>query len=104
MKRFVLGAVVGLALASGVAYATIPDGGGVIHACMLNKVGTIRVIDPSQGQKCSTSLETPLDWSQKGSAGSRGPTGPAGPNGGAGGAGARGPTGGDGAKGTTGAR
>src|SRR2546421_432615 len=87
MKRFVLGAVVGLALASGVAYATIPDSGGVIHACMLNKIGTVRIIDPSQGQKCSASLETPIDWNQKGGAGARGPTGSAGTNG------SRGPTG-----------
>jgi hypothetical protein len=48
---------------------------------MLRKIGTIRIIDPSQLQKCSTSLQTPLDWIQKGSAGARGPTGPAGANG-----------------------
>jgi hypothetical protein len=99
----VIGAVVGLALAGTAAYATIPDSGGTIHACMLNKLGTIRVIDPSAGQKCSATLETPLDWNQKG-VGARGPTGPAGSNGPPGGTGARGPTGPAGPQGTTGAR
>ena len=116
MKRLVIGAVVGLALASGAAYATIPDSGGVIHACMHKNVGTIRIIDPSAGQKCSASLETPIDWNQKGargptgssgSNGGRGPTGPkgdTGSNGSRGPTGTRGPTGADGAKGPTGAR
>jgi uncharacterized protein YjbI with pentapeptide repeats len=36
---------------------------------MLKNIGTIRIIDPSVGQKCSNSLETPLDWSQKGAPG-----------------------------------
>ena len=104
MKRFVLGAVVGLALASGVAYATIPDSGGVIHACMLKNIGTVRIIDPSQGQKCSTSLETPIDWNQKGTAGGRGPTGPAGAIGNRGATGTKGEPGQNGSPGATGPR
>ena len=104
MKRFVIGAVVGLALAGSAAYATIPDAGGVIHACMLNRVGTIRIIDPSQGQKCSTSLETPIDWNQKGTAGGRGPTGVAGVNGTRGPTGPKGDVGQNGSAGTNGTR
>jgi hypothetical protein len=30
--------------AGGIAYATIPDPGGVIHACRLKATGTLRVI------------------------------------------------------------
>src|SRR2546421_6579126 len=104
MKRFVIGAVVGLALASGVAYATIPDSGGTIHACMLKNIGTVRIIDPSAGQKCSSSLETPIDWNQKGSAGARGPTGPGSANGGPGPTGPKGEPGKDGSAGTNGTR
>jgi hypothetical protein len=115
MKRFVLGAVVGLALAGGVAYASIPDSGGVIHACMLKNIGTIRLIDPAFGQKCNATFETAVDWNQKGArgptgpsgTGARGPTGPkgdAGTNGSGGATGTRGPTGADGAKGASGTR
>ena len=74
-------AAVLLALA-GVAYATIPDGGGVYTACRLNGVGTIRLIDPS-GPSSSllsrcTALETQIQWNEKGQKGDTGPVGPAG--------------------------
>ena len=69
--------VAGLVLAGGVAYASIPDAGGVIHGCYLKAVGTLRVID-SPGQHCLNGLETPLNWSQTGAEGPSGPTGPAG--------------------------
>ena len=46
-RRLVLVTLTLLALAAGIAYATIPDGGKVYTACMLNGVGTIRLIDPS---------------------------------------------------------
>ena len=39
-------AVVALA-GAGIAYATIPGGGGVYSGCMLKNVGTVRLIDPS---------------------------------------------------------
>ena len=81
-------AIAGLsvAIAGGVAYATIPDGGKVYHACMLNNVGTIRLIDPTLPSsnlmsKCSSSLETPVSWSQAGPQGIQGPAGAAGKNG-----------------------
>ncbi|MFY9577862.1 MAG: hypothetical protein WAQ33_00920 [Gaiellaceae bacterium] len=49
MKKLIVGAIAGLALAGGVAYATIPDGNGLYTACKLNATGTIRLIDPSVG-------------------------------------------------------
>ena len=65
---------------AGVAYATIPDSGGVIHGCYLKAVGSLRVIDPGAGQHC-TKAETPISWNQTGPQGPTGPTGPAGPQG-----------------------
>lgn len=52
----------GLALAGGIAYATIPDSSGIIHGCRNNGSGALRVID-SASQSC-TSAETPLNWVQ----------------------------------------
>jgi hypothetical protein len=92
MKRLVIGVIAGLTLAGGVAYATIPDSGGVIHGCYVKQVGILRVIDTSSGQKC-TALEAPLDWSQQGPAGPAGPAGPQGPQGDEGPAGPAGPQG-----------
>src|SRR5581483_7475182 len=91
----IAGAVVGAAAAGGVAYATVPDGGGVIHACYGKITGIVRVIDPSAGGRCF-GPELPLDWNQKGPTGPTGGVGPAGP------AGPTGPTGADGATGPTG--
>src|SRR5436190_11557664 len=85
---------VGLA-AGGIAYASIPDGTGVIHGCYKTTGGSLRVIDTSVGGNCNSS-ETPLSWSQtgpKGATGARGPTGAAGTNGLNGAKGATGPTG-----------
>ena len=100
MKRLALISIAGIALAGGVAYATIPDGGGVIHACMLKNVGTIRLIDPAAGQKCSPTLEIAVDWNQRGQQGNAGPVGPSGP---AGPAGEKGDPGSPGPTGATGA-
>jgi Collagen triple helix repeat (20 copies) len=92
--RFVLAAGSLLALSGGIAYATIPDGGGVYTACMLNNVGTIRMIDPSLPpsslrSRC-TQFETEISWNQSGQPG---PPGPAGPKGDTGAPGATGATG-----------
>ena len=92
MKRLIIGVIAGVALAGGVAYATIPDSGGVIHACMLKNLGTIRLVDPATGQKCSASLETAVDWNRQGPQGESGPAGPAGPKGDKGDQGERGPS------------
>ena len=83
-----LAAAAALLAIAGVAYATIPDSGGVYTACRLNGVGTIRLIDPS-GPSSSllsrcTALETEIQWNQKGQKGDTGATGPAGPAGAAG--------------------
>src|SRR2546421_3497978 len=76
---------VGLALAAGIAYATIPDGNGVYTACKLNATGTIRLIDPSVGSTSllghCTSLETQIRWNQQGQTGPAGPMGPGGKDG-----------------------
>ena len=59
-------------LFGGVAYATIPDSGGVIHGCY--KVnGDLRVID-SPSQSCAMN-ETALTWSQTGPQGPPGISG-----------------------------
>jgi hypothetical protein len=71
--------VLGLLAAAGVAYATIPDAGGVYTACKLNATGTIRLIDPS-GPSSSllshcTALESQITWNQKGQPGAPGKDG-----------------------------
>ena len=74
-------AIVGTLLAvGGIAYATIPDGGGVIHGCYQKNQGTLRVIDNGTTQTCSSS-ETPLNWSQTGPQGPQGAQGPQGSQG-----------------------
>lgn len=80
----VLVAVVGLGLAGGIAYATIPGAGNVYTACMLKNIGTIRLIDPSLPAKSfmshCTALETPISWNQVGQQGTPGATGATGPS------------------------
>jgi hypothetical protein len=79
MKRLLVTLVVaGFVLAAGIAYASIPDSGGVIHGCYANKDGSLRVIDTGSGGACDAKKETALNWNQKGPTGARGPTGPAG--------------------------
>src|SRR3954465_7924929 len=60
-------------LVAGVAYAAIPDGGGVYTACKLNAVGTIRLIDPSLGSSSlpghCAALESRIRGNQAGQAG-----------------------------------
>jgi hypothetical protein len=73
---------VGLA-AGGIAYASIPDGNGVIHGCYKTVGGALRVIDTGAGGVCNAS-EKPLNWNQNGPKGATGPTGRTGPTGPAG--------------------
>jgi hypothetical protein len=68
-----------LLVVGGIAYATIPDASGVIHACYKTNQGTLRVIDTAKAESCSKS-EVALDWSQTGPQGSQGPQGPTGPS------------------------
>ena len=77
------------AVAGGIAYAAIPDSGGVYHACMLKAVGTIRIIDPEK-QHCSTTLEVEITFNQRGQAGANGLNGTNGVDGKDGAAGADG--------------
>ena len=96
-----------LAVGGGVAFATIPDAGGVIHGCYAKPsggtpAGTLRVIDT--GQSCQAN-ETALNWNQAGQLGPQGPAGPQGAKGDAGpqgAAGPQGPAGQQGQKGDTG--
>jgi hypothetical protein len=83
--RLVIVLGVMLALAGGIAYATIPGDGGIYNACMLKATGTLRLIDPSLPStnlmSHCTSLETAISWNQKGQQGLTGLTGPQGPKG-----------------------
>jgi hypothetical protein len=73
------------AAAGGIAFAAIPDGAGVYTACMLNKVGTIRLIDPTlpadNPMSHCTSLETRITFNQQGQRGLQGLPGAAGKDG-----------------------
>ena len=77
-KFWLVGAVVAASLA-GTAYATIPGGDGVIHACYAKSGGTLRVIDASV-TNCKSG-ETALNWSQQGQPGPKGDPGGPGPAG-----------------------
>lgn len=88
-----------LALAGGVAYATIPSN-NVIDACYTRSGGTLRVIDATV-TTCKAS-ETSLAWNVQGPQGATGATGPQGPAGPAGPAGPQGPTGATGPQGPAG--
>ena len=83
----------------GVAYATIPDSSGVIHACYTRSGGALYVIDDSV-TTCS-SKQTSLNWNVQGPTGPQGPQGPAGPTGPQGPAGPQGPQGPAGPSGTS---
>ena len=80
MKRSIIVIAVAsvLAVAAGVAYATIPDSGGVISACYA-KAGDLRVIDADAGGQCKAG-ESALSWSQTGPPGPAGPKGDRGPS------------------------
>jgi hypothetical protein len=75
-RRLLLVATALFVVAGGVAYATIPGGGGLYTACMLRNVGTVRLIDtslPSSNlMSHCTSLETRVTWNQEGQPGAQG--------------------------------
>ena len=71
------------AVVVGVAYATIPDSGGVIHSCYnasANPSGALRVIDTTTGAICSKN-EKALNFNQTGPQGPQGVKGVDGTNG-----------------------
>jgi hypothetical protein len=80
-----------MALLGGVAYATIPDGGGVIHGCYAKSGGALRVIDNTV-TNCKTG-ETALQWGVQGPQGPQGLQGPQGVQGQQGIQGVQGPQG-----------
>ncbi len=96
----VAGAIV-MAGIGGVAWATIPDSGGVIHGCFEKEDGQLRVID-SSSQVCQQD-EVALTWNQQGPTGLTGPQGPPGPTGQTGPQGPTGQTGPQGPPGPSGA-
>jgi len=53
-KLPVLAAIVVGSLTAGVSYASIPDGGGVIHGCYKpsNKASPLKVIDTAKASQC----------------------------------------------------
>jgi hypothetical protein len=78
----VVASVVLLAV-GGAASASIPDSGGVVHACYEKRGGGLRVIDAAKrgfAGKCRNS-ETPLVFDRQGPQGLQGPQGNQGPQG-----------------------
>jgi hypothetical protein len=110
MKRATLlaatvGVAAGVLIVGGVAFATIPDSSGVIHACYRvaddDRKGEVRIVsDPAA---CRTS-EAAIQWNQVGRQGPQGPAGPQGPQGEKGERGEQGSQGPVGPKGDTGAQ
>ena len=81
----VTGVVAALALGS-IAWAAIPDAGGVVHGCYDKGSGQLRVTDTQTNvPKACTVKEAALDWNLRGAQGLPGPQGPAGPSGAPGG-------------------
>ncbi|HUC34701.1 MAG TPA: hypothetical protein VMR48_03305, partial [Gaiellaceae bacterium] len=85
-KILVALAIAAVAVA-GAAYAAIPDGNGVIHACRKLEGGALRAV--AKASACRSG-ERALAWNQRGQ---RGATGPAGPTGATGAQGPQGPPG-----------
>jgi hypothetical protein len=100
-RRAILAALLGGLVTAGVAYATIPDANGVYTACMLKKLGTIRIIDPAT-QQCSAAMETQISFGAKGLKGDQGLQGLKGDPGPAGAPGPAGPVGQEGPRGPKG--
>jgi hypothetical protein len=95
---------------SAAALGATTDPSEPIHACVLDKVGTLRLIHPGKPGRPGrcTSHETETSWNKQGQAGAqgapgaKGDTGPAGADGAKGDMGAPGATGAKGATGATG--
>lgn len=67
--------VVGLIASAGlsaVAYASIPDGSGVIHGCYKSDKGDLRGMAKKDFKACKND-EAPLDWGQTGPQSPQGP-------------------------------
>ena len=64
------GVLVAAAIGAGIAWATIPDAGGVIHGCYKKKSGALRVIEDTA--LCNAKSEQSLQWNQTGPQGPKG--------------------------------
>jgi hypothetical protein len=85
------------------AWASVPDGSGVIHACYSTN-GTLKqlvLVDPAKGTRCPGGY-TALNFNQTGPQGPVGPQGVTGAQGPTGATGSQGPTGATGAQGPQG--
>ncbi len=101
-RKQLLAAVVGAVIASmlaGVAWAAIPDAGGVIHGCYKKNQLALRVADSPSDCKAN---EVAISWNQQGPKGDPGLIGPAGPKGDTGDKGDKGDTGDQGPQGPQG--
>jgi hypothetical protein len=100
-----LAAIVGLTTVGSLAYASIPDAGGTIHACYDNALQQLRVIDTASSDpirgKCLTN-EKAITWGQTGPKGDPGAPGAPGQDGAKGDPGTPGAPGAPGAKGDKG--
>jgi hypothetical protein len=67
------GAVIATALAGGIAFAAIPNSGGVINGCYQKNEGQLRVIDQAT-QSCRLS-EIGIAWNEFGVRGAKGDKG-----------------------------
>lgn len=81
-RRLLLACAAAILVVSGVAYAAIPGGSGVINGCYKGDdngggKGQLRVIDTENGETCKKN-ETALSWNQKGEEGDTGAQGPQG--------------------------
>jgi hypothetical protein len=91
-RGVVLVVAVGALIVGGVSYATIPDGGGVIHACYDKVSGQVRIYDSQTGKpKGCGPGEVAITWNQRGPSGASGASGPSGPSGAEGASGPAGP-------------
>jgi hypothetical protein len=101
-RLWLFAATAGVALAGGIAYAAIPDSGGVIHTCYkpsdAKKVGgaLLSIVDSESGATCKAG-DTALAFNHQGPTG---PQGEQGPTGFQGPTGLQGPTGPQGPPGT----
>lgn len=71
--------LIGGGLGVGEAFASIPDGSGIIHACYENAYGITTIIDNAT-QSCPAG-STSITWNQAGPTGATGATGATGPAG-----------------------
>ena len=76
-KLIAVGVAIVAVAAGSAAFAAIPDGNGVIHACYANQSGQVRIYD-SQATlpKGCGPKETAITWNQKGPQGPQGNRGP----------------------------